>query len=64
MKSRLRRLLELCGGTKANNKAAAKARWEALKIDDFIFVVNFNVLFYAAAKKCGVLEDNQFAQYK
>ena len=58
------KLLELCGGAKADDKAAAEARWEALKMEDYDSVANFDVYFYAAAKKCRTSEERQFAQYK
>jgi hypothetical protein len=57
------KILEWCGA-KADDKAAAEARWEALKMEDYDSVANFDLYFYAAAKKCEALEDRQFAQYK
>jgi hypothetical protein len=50
------KILEWCGGAKADNKTAAEARWETLKIEDFISIANFDVYFYAAAKKCEASE--------
>ena len=59
-----KKILEWCGGAKADDKAAAEARWEALKMEDYDSVANFDVHFYAAAKKCEATEERQFAQYK
>ncbi len=56
--------MEWWGGAKADAKTAAEARWEALKIEDFSSVANFDVYFDTAAKKCEASEDRQFAQYK
>ncbi len=57
------KILERCGGAKADDKAAAEARWEALKMEDYDSVANFDVYFYVAVKKCEASEDRQFAQY-
>jgi hypothetical protein len=59
-----KKILEWCGGTKADDKAAAEARWEALKMEDYDSVANFDVHFYAAAKKSGVSKERQFEQDK
>ena len=47
-----KKILEWCGGAKSDDKAAAEARWEALKMEDYDSVANCDVYFYAAAKKC------------
>ena len=57
------RLLESCGGTKAHD-IAAKAQWEALKMQDFSSVADLDLYFYAAARNCRASEEQQFAQYK
>ncbi len=59
-----KKILAWCGGAKADGKAVAEARWKALKMDDYDSITNFDVYFYAAAKKCEATEDRQFAHYK
>jgi hypothetical protein len=59
-----KKTLEWYGGAKADDKAAAETRWKALKMEDFNSVADFDLYFYAAAKKCEATEDRQFAQYK
>ncbi len=58
------KILEGCGGAKADDKVVAEARWEDLKMQDFGSVADFDVHYFAAAKKCEALEERQFSQYE
>ncbi len=58
------KILEWCGNAKADDKAAAEARWEDLKMEDFSSVADFDLRFYAAAKKCKASDERHFSQYR
>jgi hypothetical protein len=57
-------MLKSCMGPAFDDTKAAKRRWEALKMNDYDHIANFQFTFLALAKQCGADYAPQFHQYK